>query len=325
MREKILRLLRENRGEYFSGEQISKILAVSRTAVWKHIQVLKKSGYDIESHPKRGYCLRQIPDLLRPDEIKARLITSDFGRTIYYYDDVDSTNKKAKQLAIEGCPHGTAVIAEAQNFGKGRLSRGWFSPKYKGIWLSVVLRPPFAPSEAAKCTLMAAVAINKAIRRVSNVDCGIKWPNDILCGRKKIVGILTEISAEMDGINYLVIGQGINVNATDAEFPDELRDVATSLAIECGHSVSRIDLTVAVLEELERVYNIAVNEGFASIFDEWRSMSITLGQMVDVIGVESRFAGIAKDINEFGELIVQTDEGEKTVLAGDVSIRPKQL
>lgn len=324
MREKILRLLREHRGEYFSGEQISKILAVSRTAVWKHIQVLKQTGYDIESHPKLGYCLRQIPDLLKPEEIKAKLFTQEFGRNIYYFDDIDSTNKKAKQLAIDGCPHGTAVIAEAQNLGKGRLSRGWFSPKYKGIWLSIVLRPPFAPAEAAKSTLMAAVAINKAIKRVSKIDCGIKWPNDILCGGKKLVGILTEISAEMDGINYLVIGQGINVNTTVDEFPEELRNIATSVAIECGHTVSRLELTIALLEELENIYNIAVNKGFADVFNEWRSMSVTLGQMVDVIGIDSRFSGIAKDINEYGELIVQTDDGEKCVIAGDVSIRPIQ-
>ncbi|SDF17333.1 biotin--[acetyl-CoA-carboxylase] ligase [Sporolituus thermophilus] len=322
MRTRILELLRQHAGHYVSGEEISKQLAVSRTAVWKHIQALKNAGYDIEAHSRLGYSLRQAPDLLLPAEIAARLKTTVFGKEIRYFAEIGSTNNEAKRLAAEGCPEGLIVVAEAQNTGRGRLARGWFSPFGKGIWLSVVLRPSFHPLDAPKCTLMAAVALTKAIHKVTDAPCGIKWPNDILYEGKKLVGILTEMSAEMDAINYVVIGMGINVNIAPDEFPPELRDIATSVAAAAGRPVSRLALLAEVLAELETVYCLAVSQGFDPVLDEWRKLSITLGQQVNVLAPGETFTGIAVNIDNEGALLVDTGQGVRRVLAGDVSIRP---
>jgi len=323
VRSKILNLLRQRAGEYLSGEEIAKQLDVSRTAVWKHIQELKQEGYAIEAHSRRGYFLRQAPDLLLPDEIRTALKTKILGQEIYYFADIDSTNNEAKKRAAAGCPEGTIVVAEAQNSGRGRLARGWFSPSGAGIWLSLVLRPPFSPQEAPKCTLLAAVALAKAIKTVTQVNCGIKWPNDILYNGKKLVGILTEMSAEMDAINYVVIGMGINVNVGPEEFPPELAEIATSLSILVGQPVSRLTLLAEVMKQLEEAYHVILKDGFAPILEEWRGHSITLGQAVNVVGVNRQFSGIAVDIDADGALLVKTGNGIQKVVAGDVSIRPK--
>jgi BirA family transcriptional regulator, biotin operon repressor / biotin---[acetyl-CoA-carboxylase] ligase len=325
MRAKILELLRAGSGGgYMSGEEVSQRLAVSRTAVWKHIQALKADGYDIEAHSRLGYRLRGIPDLLLPREIDSRLTTKVFGRHICYFPQVASTNTEAKRLATDGCPEGLIVVTEEQTGGRGRLSRGWFSPFGKGIWLSLVLRPPFSPQDAPQCTLLAAVAVNRAIARATGVDCGIKWPNDILCNEKKVVGILTEMTAEMDAINYVVIGMGINVNVAAEEFPPDLQASATSLAIAAGRPLSRLALLTAILEEFEAIYQLAVETGFAAVLDLWRSGSVTLGRMVDVFGVGRKFSGIALDIADDGALLVETAGGLERVVAGDVSIRARK-
>lgn len=322
MRAEILRLLRQNSEGYISGEDISKMLNVSRTAIWKHMQALKEEGYQISSHPRLGYCLRTVPDLLLPNEICPRLTTNCLGHSLYYFTTIHSTNNEAKRLAAEGCPEGTIVLAEEQQSGRGRLSRGWFSPYAKGIWLSVVLRPKFPPQEAPKCTLLAAVAVARTIRSLG-VHCGIKWPNDILYQGKKLVGILTEMNAEMDAVNYIVIGMGINVNTDASEFPEELSDIATSLSAILGQSVSRIDVLITLLAELEALYTQVCESGFAPVLNEWRKLSTTLGQVVDVFGINRSFSGTALDIDDEGALIVQTDAGLEKVIAGDVSVRAK--
>ncbi len=322
MRAAILELLKHNSGQYISGEDISHTLKVSRTAVWKHIQALKQAGYEIEAHPRLGYSLRQTTGRLLPDEIKAQLISTVLGQEIHYFNEVDSTNNEAKKLAANGCPEGTIVVAESQVGGRGRLARGWFSPPGKGIWLSVVLRPPFSPMDAAKCTLMAAVGVTRAINSVTGIGCGIKWPNDILWQGRKVVGILTEMSAEMDAINFVVIGMGINVNVNQEDFPSEIASVATSLAVAAGCEISRIKLLTAILSELEAVYVLAKNSGFAPVLEEWKKNSITLGQQVDVYGIDRNFSGQAFDIDADGALLIKTSQGIERVLAGDVSIRP---
>ncbi|GBG57246.1 bifunctional ligase/repressor BirA [Sporomusaceae bacterium FL31] len=324
MRTRILNLLRQRSGEYLSGEEIARQLDVSRTAVWKHMQELKQEGYAIDAHSRRGYSLRQAPDLLLPAEIQAAVKTKILGRDIRYFTHIDSTNNEAKKIAAAGAAEGTIVVSESQNSGRGRLSRGWYSPEHSGIWLSVILRPAFSPQEAPKCTLLAAVAITRAIRGLCKVDCGIKWPNDILYDGKKLVGILTEMSAEMDAINHIVIGMGINVNIAQQDFPVELQDIATSLSIILGQPISRIDLLCEILLQLEELYIQAIDTGFSGILNEWRKYSITIGQTVDVIGVNRKFTGIAVDIDEDGALLVETDNGRQKVIAGDVSIRPKK-
>lgn len=325
MRIKILDLLRRCPEEYLSGEEISRQLEVSRTAIWKHMQTLKQAGYQIEAHPRQGYRLKNLPDLLLPYVIRDTLNTKVMGQgEIYYFSEIDSTNNEGKKQANLGCVEGSIVLAEEQKGGRGRLARGWFSPKGKGIWLSIILRPPFNPYDAPKCTLMAAVAVTKAIRSMTQVECGIKWPNDILYQGKKLVGILTEMSAEIDAINHVVIGMGINVNIGEHEFPDELQSIATSLSMIRGEEISRLTLLNGILGELEVVYNQVVQNGFIPMLNEWRELSVTLGQQVDVVGSGRNFSGTAIDIDQDGALLVQTEQCLEKVLAGDVSIRPHQ-
>lgn len=323
MRTKILQYLRNAQEEYLSGEELCRQLSVSRTAIWKHIRTLKQEGYEIEAHPRKGYRLQGTPDRLLPAEIHGRLHTQYIGKEIRYFSQVDSTNNEGKKMAAADCPEGALVLSEEQLGGRGRLARGWFSPAAKGIWFSVILRPPVSPYEAPKFTLMAAVAVCTAIIRCCKVDCRIKWPNDILYEGKKLVGILTEMNAEVDAINYVVIGMGINVNIEEEEFPEELRDIATSLSQITGQSVSRMDLFLAILEELEAAYTEVKEKGFAGIIKTWRNLSGTLGSSVRVLAPGRQFDGMAVDIDEEGALLVETEQGLERVLAGDVSIRAK--
>ena len=322
LRSDILSMLRENMGIFVSGEELGRRFSVSRAAIGKQIQRLRLEGYDIESAVSVGHRLLKSPDLLRPEEVCPQLTTGIFGKELHYFSSLGSTNDEAKKLAVSGSPEGTLVITEEQTGGRGRLSRGWFSPTAKGIWFSVVLRPPFPPQEAPKCTLMTAVALNRAIREITGVPCGIKWPNDILCNDRKLVGILTEMSAEMDAINHVVIGMGINVNISAGDFPPDLQTIATSLLLETGAPVSRLDLFVKILAKLEEVYLVVRNRGFSAVLDAWRQESITLGRQVRVVGLDKSFCGQAIDIDPDGALLVSTDSGVERVLAGDVSIRP---
>lgn len=323
MRSSILHLLK-NAADYISGEEIARKLSVSRTAVWKHIKELKAAGYTIESHSRNGYKLVEAPDLLLPSEVRSHLQTKWLGRELRYYKSVDSTNRVAKQFYDENMPEGSVAVSEEQTGGKGRLSRGWLSPKNKGIWFSVMLKPPFLPQEAPKCTLLAAVAIVKAIEKTTGIRCGIKWPNDILYDGRKLVGILTEMNAEMERIHYVVIGMGINVNVEPGDYPAELKDIGISLKMISGQPVSRILLFAEILQQLENLYETVCHLGFGTVFEEWRKYSVTLGQEVNVIGVKETFSGKAVDIDETGALLVQCGDELVTVLAGDVSIRTKK-
>ena len=326
MRSQILNLLKQSGNDFLSGEDLAERLNVSRTAIWKHINALRDSGYDIESVPRSGYRLINSPDLLSAEEISTALSTKILGSTIKYFTSTDSTNNQAKKLAMQGATDGTIVISEEQLGGRGRLSRMFFSPKYKGIWFSVILRPKFLPQEAPKCTLLAAVAIAKAIDEATGIKVGIKWPNDILYNGKKIVGILTEMNAEMDCVNYIVIGMGINVNITSDEMPDDIKETATSLNQIAKKDISRLKLLTSILNNLEELYLAVQERGFAPIFDEWRKYSITLNQHIKVIGVNDSetFEGVAVDIDNDGALLVKTNGQIKRVLAGDVSIRPSK-
>lgn len=323
MRKRILEFLRANCTEPVSGEEISKQLEVSRTAIWKHIQALKSEGYEIESVPKKGYILREVPDRLFPNEILSHLKTKWLGHSICYEETVDSTNNVAKVLANNGCENGLLVVAEEQGAGKGRLSRGWISPYAKGIWFSVVLKPPFLPQEASKCTLLAAVAVVKAVNKLQGVNAVIKWPNDILLNGRKLVGILTEMNAEFGHINYVVIGTGVNTNGQPEDYPAEVRDLAVSVTDAAQEKFTRVELLADILKNMEDLYETAIAEGFAPVLDEWRKYSCTLGQEVKVIAPDTTYFGTALDIDEDGLLIVKKDDGTvDKVVAGDVSIRP---
>ena len=325
MRSRILELLRKAGEAYMSGEEIAGKLGVSRTAVWKHVKELREAGYKIKSRSRSGYTLEGTPDCLLPGEIKNGLRTRFVGKDIVFFEEVDSTNRVAKQLAQKGAAAGAVVVAEAQGKGRGRLDRPYFSPAGKGIWFSVIVRPHILPQEAPKCTLLAAVAVAMAMKRF-DLKAEIKWPNDILHEGKKLTGILTEMSAELDRVNYIVIGTGINVNMEEEDFPEELRDKATSLAIMKGEKLPRVAFFQAVLEALDELCTVLEEDGFAPIVARWREYAVTLGQDVHVIGATGRgsFDGRAVDIDEEGALLVETADGVRRVLAGDVSIRPKK-
>lgn len=324
MRQRILEILRKRAPEPVSGEELSTLLEVSRTAIWKHIQVLKNNGYIIDSVPKKGYILQSAPDSLRPEEVVTRLETKWLGHSINYDESVTSTNEVAKKLANAGCENGLVCIAEEQVGGKGRLARGWFSPYARGIWFSVVLKPPFMPSEASKCTLLAAVAVVRAINEYTGVKAGIKWPNDILIDGKKMVGILTEMNAEFGHINYIVIGTGININIPKENLSDDLKDIVASLADVTVKKINRAELLALILKNMEEFYELALAEGFGPILDEWRWWSTTLGKEVKVVAPNETYIGKALDIDEEGLLIVDRGGEKVKVIAGDVSIRSAQ-
>jgi len=323
MRKTIVEMLKCAGNDFISGESIAGELGISRTAVWKHIQKLRDSGYEIISQERHGYKLKDAPDLLLPGEVQIGLDTQIIGKDMDYYPSVDSTNRAAKALAYHGARNGTIVVAEEQTGGKGRLEREFFSPRVKGIWFSVILRPNFLPKDAPKCTLMAAVAVAEAMRRF-NLKAEIKWPNDIMHGGRKLVGILTEMNCEIGKISYLVIGVGINVNIRRDEFPDALQPIATSLKeLNGGKDIPRVQFFRAVLEEFDKLYRQVSAEGFGMVFELWRRYNVTLGQNVRVIsaGDGESFSGRAVDLDEDGALVVETAGGRRTVYAGDVSIR----
>ena len=321
MRNEILDYFRKANGKFVSGEQISQDLHVSRTAIWKQINVLKSRGYIFESSTRKGYRLIYAPNLLTPLEIESVLHTKTFGRHVVYMESTNSTNEEAKRIAREGAEEGTIEVAEEQTTGHGRLARGFYSPFAKGIWFSLILRPKFFPMEAVKCTLLAAVGVCRGIRAMGLTDCGIKWPNDILYHGKKICGMLAEMSASMEKIDYIIVGIGINTGAKEEEFPEIFRGKATSFANE-GVDVSRKELLAAVLSELEKEYELAQREGFDKVLQDWQSLSVTVGQQVRVIFSDESYTGKALGIDNDGCLLVETDKGINRVIAGDVSIRP---
>ncbi len=317
-------MLKNSAGNFVSGEEIAGKLKVTRASIWKNIQTLKKFGYDIESRGKLGYKLNQMADLLLPAAIQSGLNTKIVAadNRMVHKISVDSTNKLAKRLAYEGAADGTVIVAEEQTGGKGRLERKFFSPRGKSILFSLILRPKCLPKDAPKFTLMAAVAVSNAMTRF-NLPAQIKWPNDIMFDGRKVVGILTELSAQIEKINYIVVGIGINANIAREDFPADIKKIAASLSEINGGKISRIDFFRAVLEECDELYNTINAEGFAKIFAQWRKYNITLGREVKVISADTgeSFFGVAEDIDEDGALIVDTENGRQTLYAGDVSIR----
>ncbi|MFA4842404.1 MAG: biotin--[acetyl-CoA-carboxylase] ligase, partial [Candidatus Omnitrophota bacterium] len=283
--------------------------------LWKHIQALKDMGYEIAAVPHLGYQLLSSPDRLFPSEITSRLNTKFMGKKIYYFDSVASTMDIASQLALKGAAEGTVVIAESQAKGRGRLGRQWFSPKYKGIYLSLILRPKALPQETPVFTLLAAVGICEGVLAFAGVDLAIKWPNDLYLRQKKIGGILTELNAEMDEVRFIVIGIGLNVNNDKKS----LVPGATSLKEEVKADTSRAELAKVLLRKLEENYLIFQQCGPQPIIEKWRQHNITLGSRIKVLSHKRHIEGEAQDIEKDGSLLVRCDSGllEK-VTAGDV-------
>jgi len=317
MDEKILNIFRKYPQQYVSGEDLSDELDISRTAVWKHIEDLRKTGYNIEAQPHLGYKLISVPDRLLASEISHCLDTKVIGKKILSFDNVDSTMDVAYDLAKNIKGDGVCIFAEGQKKGRGRMSRTWQSPKNRGIYLSVILRPDITPNETSKITLTIAVSVAKAIRLKFGLQALIKWPNDILINDKKICGILTEINAESDAVKFLVVGIGINVNSKQSE----LVETATSIFEQTGEKTDRILFAKAVLEELDKYYIMLNNEGFKPILGEWRNFSATLGKRVKVDFKNRHIEGQAMDVDEHGALLVRLDNGfVERILSGDVTL-----
>ena len=322
MKEAILQLLKNYRPGFISGQEICKEMGVTRAAIWKHVQNLREEGYEIEARSRLGYSLTRVPDRLNPSEISDGLNTRFIGRKIFYRDTVKTTNDLAKELALGGAPDGAVVLAEEQNGGKGRLGRHWHSPKYKGIYFTTLLRPPVSLAEVSQLTMVSAVAFAAALRRRTGAAVGIKWPNDLLLNGRKICGILTEMSAEVDHIEYLVVGAGLNVNHTESDFPPELLEVATSLRMETGVVQTRAELLQGMLEEFEKCYTIWLEQGFAPVLAQWRELSVSLNCPVRVFTFKETWEGWAQDVDESGALIVSLPDGTtRNFISGEVSLR----
>ncbi len=302
-REAILARLRENQEQYLPGDLLSSGLGISRAAVWKQIRELRKDGYRINAVPNRGYRLEKEPDFLEAKKLE--------DSSIYYYHSVDSTNRVARRLADDGAPNYSTVVAEEQLEGRGRLGRSWFSPAASGIWLSIILRPQMLiPSQAAPVTLVTAAILANLINNHYNLPLKVKWPNDLLLKDKKVGGILTELKGELDKIEYLIVGIGLNINQQQQDFPKGLRKVATSLHIESGEYFNRTDIIVAIRDNLVRAFNIFFNEGFAPFYMTWKKYNVTLGQKVTLSWKGGLLQGKAILLTREGALQIQDNRGE---------------
>ena len=323
MKERILQELKNHAGHYISGEEISGILQVSRTAVWKYINQLKDMGYVIESQTKKGYRLLESPDSLLPQEMKENINTEVIGQNLKFFEQVDSTNLYAKRIAEGGFLDGTVIMADEQLNGRGRMGRTWVSPKGKGIWMTIMLKPKINPADASKVTLLAACAVCKAIEEISGLYTKIKWPNDIVLNGKKLCGILTEMSAEIDEINYLIIGIGVNVNIDLEDFPKELQAIATSIKIEKGDGIIRKELAAAIINNFERYYKGFIKTGsIKDYINEYKERSAVLGKEVRVTSSTLELQGTVVDISEEGQLQLEMYDGSiKEIISGEVSLR----
>jgi BirA family biotin operon repressor/biotin-[acetyl-CoA-carboxylase] ligase len=281
---------------------------LSRAAVWKRIKRLQALGYAIVGSPRKGYRLLAIPDKLLPGEIAAGLKVRLLKGPIHHFETLPSTNDLAKELAAGQAPEGTLVVAEGQSRGRGRLGREWRSPPGAGLYVSVLLRPPLPPSDLPQITLTAAVAVVRALKRATGLAPGIKWPNDLVLAGKKLGGILTEMETESDQIRHLVLGLGLNVN--NREFPAEIKDLATSLALVTGRSFSRLAILKAWLEELESLYQLFLGREFARILAEWKEYTVTLGHAVRVRQGPVEISGQALEVAPDGALLIETRTGE---------------
>lgn len=318
----ILRLFRESRDSFVSGAAISRELQISRTAVWKHVNALRSEGYVIEAVPSRGYQLVSAPDILNESEVRDSLNAKLLGSQLICLSETLSTNSDAFRLAEEGAPEGTVVIADSQSGGKGRMGRRWVSPANTNLYCSVVLRPAIMPYQAPQLTFLSAVAVSRAIEVETALQPEIKWPNDVLIEGSKVAGLLNEMSAETDGINFVILGIGVNLNMRAEQFPDDLRSPATSLLLASGRRVCRARFAATVLGELDRLYLQFLAHGFGPVREEWQQRCNARGRDVAVSDggsemLQGAFAGIDAD----GALLVRLPGGTvERILSGDVRI-----
>ena len=320
-KQTVLELLRQS-ADFVSGEAMSATLGISRNAVHKHVNSLRKRGYRIVGISRRGYKLEQEPSTLAMAQVAELTRQCAFGHCFRHYDEVGSTNAEAKSLALEGAPEGTVVIAECQTAGRGRLGRQWTSPTGKGLLFSTILRPSLTMSDAHMLTLVAAVAASEAIESSTGVISSIKWPNDLFIGDKKVGGILMEVAGQQDQVDWIVLGIGINVNTEFIDLPVPLRRTATSLLMASGQPVDRGALLAALLLSLERHYASALSGGFEGTISAFRQRDYLITKSVSVETREGRVSGKASGIDERGALLVELPQHRiRRFHAGDVTLR----
>lgn len=313
---KILKLLYENKGEYTPVKEIESATKITKTQIDEEIQTLRNEGYNIDVE-ERGYRLTRAPNILLPYEIKKNLKTEFLGKNIHFFKEVDSTNDVARELADEGAEEGTMVIAERQRSGKGRRGKKWISPS-GGVWMTIILRPDVEPPKAPQLTLVTGVAVAETLNKECGLDIGIKWPNDILIGDKKVSGILTEVKTENGKVDYVLVGIGIDLNMDITTFPPELRGGATSLKAELDREIKAAELVQRFLQRFEILYN-GFNEGnFREILNEWRKLSSTIGTYVEVHKKGRTVYGEAVGVNKDGKLILELDDGTlRKIISGE--------
>lgn len=316
----ILRVLRSRPGGV-SGAELSQHLGVSRATVSARVDELRTLGYEIEASPHSGYRLTGAPDLLHADDLMSRLEPRRVvGRDIQIFRETTSTNDIVEKLARDGVKEGVAVFAEAQTRGRGRLGRRWISPARKGLWFSILLRPRLRPQAVTQITIAAATALARSVESHTGLAVSIKWPNDLLLRGKKVAGILTEMSGELDQVKYVILGIGVDVNVD--QFPAELRQIATSLRIETEELVDRAALAAEILRQLDRQYARVCAGQFETIANEWEERCTTIGRDVIIVAGQRRVQGRAEALDQDGALLVRTQHGRlQAVIGGDVTVQ----
>lgn len=320
MKGEILKLLKETDG-YISGQELCEKFGVSRTAIWKVINQLKEEGYEIEAVRNKGYILKGSADVLSKEELESTIHTKWAGENVVFFEETVSTNNEIRSLAEQGVPHGTLAVAEKQLGGKGRRGRVWTSPAGVGIWMSMLLRPQIDPLAASMLTLVMALAAKKGIEISTGLKSEIKWPNDLVLNKKKICGILTEMSTELMEIQYVIPGIGINVNQKD--FPDDIKATATSLYIESGKIQKRSEIIAAIMEAFEGYYDTFIKtQDMSGLIEEYNANLVNLGNEVCVLDPAGEFRGVSEGINKEGALLVRLADGTlKEIISGEVSVR----
>ena len=327
---KILKQLKKAGNQYVSGEELSNTLGMSRTAIWKRIDSIKEEGFNVEAVTNKGYRLIKGDDSCGIDAPYGKLaVLSEvtglvLGQNFKFLKETDSTNTVLKKMAAKGAPEGTVVLADVQSAGRGRRGRTWMSAPKMGIWMSILLRPNLHPSSVQTLTLAASVAVMKALEPMEIEGLGIKWPNDILINQKKVCGILTELSAEAEKVDWVVLGIGLNVNHSESDFSNDIADIATSLRMNVNKNteLNRSEIAANILNEMEKVYQSFIEKGSSWVVDEWRKRNVTLGKMVDIISQTGSFRAKVLDITADGKLIVKdADNKVHEVLSGEISLR----